>query len=132
LTPNGKIDRRALPVPDQNEIQRSEEFMAPRTPMEEVLARVWADVLGVERVSVDDNFFDLGGHSFLMSRVQLQLKSQLGQEVSLVDLFRYPTIKMLNEFLDSGSVTQPDQSVGVRAQKQRSVLQMLQRMRTAG
>jgi amino acid adenylation domain-containing protein len=132
LTPNGKIDRRALPVPDQNEIQRSEEFMAPRTPMEEVLARVWADVLGVERVSVDDNFFDLGGHSFLMSRVQLQLKTQLGQEVSLVDLFRYPTIKMLNEFLDSGSVTQPDQGVGVRAQKQRSVLQMLQRMRTAG
>lgn len=130
LTPNGKIDRRALPVPDQNAIPRSEEFIAPRTAVEEALAGIWAEVLKVDRVGVEDNFFDLGGHSFLMSRVQLQLKNRLGQDVSLVDLFRYPTIKTLHEFLNTGAISRPAQNADVRAQKQRSALQILQRIRT--
>ena len=67
LTPNGKVDRKALPAPD--EPGHAEEYMAPRTPVEEVLAGIWAEVLGLERVGVAGHFFDLGGHSLLATRV---------------------------------------------------------------
>jgi hypothetical protein len=81
---------------------------------------------------MDDNFFDLGGHSFLMGRVQIQLRNRLGRDISSVDLFRHPTIKTLSQFLNAGSVDRVDQNTAVRAQKQRSAIQALQRMRTTG
>src|SRR6185436_9679540 len=72
LTPNGKVDRKALPAPQR---QTSEEtYLTPRTPVEEILAGIWTDLLGLERVGVADHFFDLGGHSLLATRVMSRLR----------------------------------------------------------
>ncbi|MEO0409256.1 MAG: non-ribosomal peptide synthetase, partial [Cyanobacteria bacterium P01_A01_bin.135] len=90
LTPNGKVDRKALPQPT-----RPEAVALPRTQAEKAIAAIWQDVLGTEQVSLHDNFFDLGGHSLLVVRVRSQIQQQMGAEVSLVDLFRYPTVNSL-------------------------------------
>jgi hypothetical protein len=69
LTPSGKVDRRALPAPDQTRLAPQETFMLPRTPVEEILTQVWEQVLGIERVGIHDNFFELGGDSLLSIQV---------------------------------------------------------------
>ncbi|MDP9121654.1 MAG: non-ribosomal peptide synthetase, partial [Acidobacteriota bacterium] len=93
LSANGKVDRRALPAPEWRGAEES--FLAPRTPVEEVLAGIWAEVLGLDRVGVLDNFFDLGGHSLLATRVMSRLRSTLGTELPLRDLFAQPTVEGL-------------------------------------
>ncbi|HVS00778.1 MAG TPA: amino acid adenylation domain-containing protein, partial [Thermoanaerobaculia bacterium] len=91
LTPNGKVDRRALPVPEEP-ADLSVEYLAPRTPVEEVLASIWADVLELERVGIRDDFFALGGHSLLATRVMSRLRDALRVELALRELFEEPTI----------------------------------------
>ena len=78
LTPNGKVDRRALPNPDELHTETKGGYVAPRTPMEAFIAAMWQELLGVRRVSVDDNFFDLGGHSLLLIRVITQIEKKTG------------------------------------------------------
>jgi amino acid adenylation domain-containing protein len=97
LTPNGKIDRKALPAP---EITGSEShYVAPRTPVEELIAGVWSEVLGVERVGINDNFFDLGGHSLLLTRVASRLREAYAVELPLRALFESPTVESLARLL---------------------------------
>jgi amino acid adenylation domain-containing protein len=98
LTPNGKVNRRALPVPDLD-AQRERAYVAPRTPAEEIVAGIWAEVLGLERVGVQDNFFDLGGHSLLLAKVWSRLQSRVQCELSMIDLFRYSTVDALAEYI---------------------------------
>jgi acyl carrier protein len=88
LTPNGKVDRRALPDPGRTRSASTSEetYEAPRTPVESLIAQVWQDVLRVDRVSVQDSFFDLGGHSLLSLQVLLRLEKQLGIRMSPRDL----------------------------------------------
>ncbi|HBL25757.1 MAG TPA: non-ribosomal peptide synthetase module, partial [Acidobacteria bacterium] len=88
LTSNGKVDRKALPEPEQIE----KDHLAPRTPVEEVLAGIWAEALGRERVGVDDHFFDLGGHSLLATQVMSRLRGAFGIEMPLRDLFASPVL----------------------------------------
>ncbi|HEX7243883.1 MAG TPA: amino acid adenylation domain-containing protein, partial [Longimicrobiaceae bacterium] len=90
LTPNGKLDREALPAPEYG--RAAEAYVAPRTEVEEVLAGIWAEVLGVERVGVGENFFDLGGHSLLATRVVARAQAALGTEIPLRALFEAPTV----------------------------------------
>lgn len=92
LTPNGKVDRRALPEPDQARSELEESFLAPRNPVEEVLAGIWAEVLGVAQVGVHDNFFELGGHSLLATRVISRMREAFQVEVPLRALFEAPTV----------------------------------------
>ena len=92
LTPNGKVDRGALPAADQSRPQLEESFVAPRTPVEELLAGIWADVLKVERVGVYDDFFKLGGHSLLATQVISRLRSSLQVELPLQILFERRTV----------------------------------------
>ena len=83
LTPNGKIDRKALPDPTEcgDGIRGSDEYVSPRTPIERTIADVWQEILGVERVSAHDNFFDLGGHSLLSLKVITRIEEKIGQRI---------------------------------------------------
>ncbi len=93
LTPNGKIDRKALPAPEGRVTTR--EYVAPRTPVEETLAGIWAEVLRLDRVGAHDNFFELGGHSLLATRVAAQVREALGVEMPIRTLFNAPTVAEL-------------------------------------
>jgi acyl carrier protein len=92
LTPNGKVDRRALPVPESAVITTAETYVAPRTPIEQVLAGIWTEVLGVNGFGIDDNFFELGGHSLLAIQVISRLRDTFRIEIPLSYLFESPTI----------------------------------------
>jgi len=92
LSPNGKVDRRALPAPGQDRPEVEAAYVAPRTPAEEVIAAIWSQVLGVERVGVYDNFFELGGHSLLVTRVVSRVREAFGIELPLRVLFEAPVL----------------------------------------
>ncbi|MCF2150416.1 Non-ribosomal peptide synthetase [Desmonostoc muscorum LEGE 12446] len=96
LTPNGKIDRRALPAP-QPSSELSEKYVAPRTPIEEILALIWTQVLKVEVVGIHDNFFTLGGHSLLATQLISRVRTSLKVELPLRSLFAAPTIAQLSQ-----------------------------------
>ncbi|MGX1811429.1 amino acid adenylation domain-containing protein [Nocardia sp. NPDC055321] len=94
LTPVGKLDRTALPAPDFTSLQ--ERYLAPRTPVETAVAEVFADVLGVEKVSIDRSFFELGGNSLSATKVVARVNAALGATVALRDLFDAPTVAQLS------------------------------------
>ena len=107
LNANGKVDRRALPVPDEARPASATSFAPPNTEAERILAAIWQAVLHIERVGVYDNFFDLGGHSLLLIQVRGQLRSALQREISILDLFRYPTISSLAHHLTQEQSSPP-------------------------
>jgi acyl-CoA synthetase (AMP-forming)/AMP-acid ligase II len=122
LTPSGKLDRGALPSPEPSRADASSSFVAPVTEKERRIATVWQEVLGVDRVGRNDNFFDLGGHSLLMVRVHIRLRDMFGN-LSLTDLFQYPTVSALARSLqrhgnDATAVT--PQSVDTKSGLSRS------------
>src|SRR5262249_14250288 len=90
LTPNGKMDRKALPDPERGRLAPEQAFVAARNPVEETLAGIWADVLGVPRVGIHDNFFELGGHSLLATQVISRACSALQVQLPLRCLFEKP------------------------------------------
>jgi len=100
LTPNGKVNRAELPVPELTDDGANANFVAPRTPLEETLAEIWRETLGVTQVGVESNFFDLGGHSLLATRVVSQVRERFGVELPLRVLFESPTISGLAQHLD--------------------------------
>jgi amino acid adenylation domain-containing protein len=95
LTPNGKVDRRALPAPDQAWVETEVEYVAPRSAAEKVVAEVWKRVLGIERVGVYDNFFVIGGHSLLATQVLAQVRAIFQVDVPVHHLFHTPTVESL-------------------------------------
>ncbi len=99
LSPNGKLDRTALPAPG-GDTDRTDEFLSPRTATEEIVAGVWAERLKLDRVSLDDNFFEIGGHSLLGTRVVASLSSIFKVDLPLVALFELPTVAGLSERID--------------------------------
>ena len=100
LTPNGKVDRRALPQPElRPELEPT--FVAPRTPIEEILANIWGCVLGIEQVGIDDNFFELGGHSLLATQVISRVRNTLAVELPLRSLFETPTVASLAQQVEN-------------------------------
>ncbi|GAU68945.1 tyrocidine synthetase I [Streptomyces sp. NBRC 110611] len=114
LTPNGKADRAALPEPQGVRPELRTRFVAPRDGLEAALAGMWRDLLGVEQVGAHDNFFDLGGHSLLMAEFRARLAAGLGHELSMVELFQYPTIGSLTERLDRSSAPGAEPTLGAQ------------------
>jgi len=96
LTPNGKIDRKALPAPAGNRLETGEDFVAPRTASEQAMVEIWTQLLGVERISIRDNFFALGGHSLLAVRLVFRLRDALKVDLPLRVMMEYPTIAELS------------------------------------
>jgi len=121
LTPNGKIDRNALPAP--REVQRpdrDEAYVAPANELETTIAEAWQSTLGVERVGVAENFFDIGGHSLLVVQLHRKLSTAIPQKsISLVDLYRFPTIRALTDHLGNGDGAAEAAQKGVDRAEQR-------------
>jgi len=99
LTPNGKVDRRLLPAPDSSQRSLEKNFVAPRTPTEEVIAAIWVDILGLKQVGIHDNFFELGGHSLLATQVISHLRKAFQVELTLRTLFERSTTAELAELV---------------------------------
>lgn len=101
LTVNGKVDRQALPAPEASDNQEMyESLIAPRTPVEEVLAGIWSEALAVKRVGIKDNFFELGGHSLLVVQIISRVREAFGVELSLREMFENPTVAGLAESIE--------------------------------
>jgi amino acid adenylation domain-containing protein/non-ribosomal peptide synthase protein (TIGR01720 family)/FkbM family methyltransferase len=107
LTTNGKLDRAALPAPEQSRPGSEQTFVAPRTPTEERLSRIWAEILRLERVGIHDNFFELGGDSILCIQVVARA-NQAGMHLIPRQLFAHQTIAELAAVADDGAPAQPD------------------------
>ncbi|MEW6367290.1 MAG: amino acid adenylation domain-containing protein [Acidobacteriota bacterium] len=107
LTPNGKIDRARLPAPDPQHNEAVVDYVEPKGDIERTISTIWREVLRVERVGANDNFFDLGGHSLLLSQVYSTLVKTLGREIKLLDLFKFPTVGALARHL-----AQPGEATG--------------------
>jgi acyl carrier protein len=99
LTPNGKVNHRRLQRGDRISSGAARELLAPNTEEEEKITAIWRAILGVDKVGTEDNFFDLGGHSLLMVRLQGRLQEALGTEISIMDLFRFPTVRSFAKHL---------------------------------
>src|SRR5260370_18694132 len=95
LTHNGKVDRRALPDSGKLNLEPEVAYVAPRSEVERTIVSAWQEVLQIEKVGVNDNFFDLGGHSLLLIQLQSKLQEVLNRDVSLIEMFKYPTISSL-------------------------------------
>src|SRR5262249_17903587 len=93
LTPGGKIDLRALPAPDSAKLQGRGTLVAPRTPVEQTLASIWSELLGLARVGIHDNFFDSGGHRLLATQLISSVREKFQVEVTWRQLFERPTIE---------------------------------------
>lgn len=107
LTANGKVDRKALPAPEQIRLETEAAHVAPQTEVERTIAGVWQEALRIEQVGVHNNFFDLGGHSLLMVKVHNKLRGVVGRDLSIVDMFKYPTISSLANYLSREQTEQP-------------------------
>ncbi len=114
LTPNGKLDRAALPRPEAAGGEVREIYVAPRDEAERIIAGIWKEALGLDRVGIYDNFFDLGGHSLLLIQVHERLKRELAADLPMVELFRYPTVDALARYL-SGPAPVPAPAPARRA-----------------
>lgn len=105
LTPNGKIDRKALPVPSAAGPHRSAEYVPPRDSVEATIEEIWRDVLKLERIGMHDNFFDLGGHSILAIHVLNRVRTRFDRELSMTDVFNFPTIRGLADHMRAAEET---------------------------
>jgi acyl-coenzyme A synthetase/AMP-(fatty) acid ligase/acyl carrier protein len=101
LTPNGKIDRAALPSPKPKQ-EQSRKHAAPKTEAERMLAGIWSEILGIYELGIDDNFFERGGDSLMLVRVQGVINERLHRDIPVTMLFRYPTIRALSSYLTEG------------------------------
>ncbi|MBV6623047.1 MAG: amino acid adenylation domain-containing protein [Rivularia sp. (in: Bacteria)] len=108
LTQNGKIDRQSLPIPEKVKPELAVDYVPPKTEIEKVLAEIWAEVLGLEQVGINDNFFDLGGHSLLLTQVTSRLYNALGVELTLRQIFVTPTIAKLGVLVAQKQIEQTD------------------------
>jgi acyl carrier protein len=112
MTPHGKVDRRALPPPEQVKVVSADARIKPRTPMEEILCGIWQELLGAEQVGVTDNFFELGGHSLLVTQVISRVRDVFRIELPVRKLFDAVTIEQLSHIIVENE-TKPGQAESI-------------------
>ena len=123
LTLNGKIDRKRLPDPEANRPSLEVSYLAPQTEVESTIANIWQTVLGLEKVGVNDNFFDLGGDSLLMLQLQSKTQAALKKEIPLIELFEHATVRAMSEhFTRPPAEASTFEDARERAKKQKQVL----------
>jgi amino acid adenylation domain-containing protein len=107
ITPNGKIDRKALPMPNYSQITRNDAYVAPRTDNEKLVAGIWEEFMELNEISIHDNFFELGGRSLVAVRIMARLEKETGKRLPLATLFEYSTVEKLAERLvvDDSAIT---------------------------
>ncbi|MBN3889028.1 MAG: non-ribosomal peptide synthetase [Nostoc sp. JL31] len=121
LTANGKVDRHKLPVPSRERPQLEQAYIAPQSDLERLLVGILSELLKIDRVGIDDNFFDLGATSISILQVAARIKQELGIELPAVKLFQYSTIGSLANYLDSNQNSQPSSDkLQNRAQRQQA------------
>lgn len=119
LLPNGKVDKQSLAAPEILRPELEVAYVKPQTELEQIIATVWQEVLHLEKAGVNDNFFDLGGHSLLIVQVNSKLQEVFKRNLSVVEIFQNPTIKSLAQYLSQKSEDVPSiQSMRDRAEKQ--------------
>ncbi|PMB52380.1 non-ribosomal peptide synthetase [Fischerella thermalis CCMEE 5201] len=111
LTPNGKVDRKALPTPNTARPELEAIYQPPQNEVEKTIAEIWREALNVEDVGIHDNFFELGGHSLLLVQVHSKLREVFKRDLSVLDLFRYPTINSLADYFNQVKNQQPSSDV---------------------
>jgi acyl carrier protein len=128
-TRSGKADRRALPDPRELQKKRRAAYVAPVGETESAIAGIWQEVLGVERVGMHDNFFDLGGNSLLVVQAYDRLTEAMGDRLTLVELFQYPTVTLLAARLSAGQeqAAASLSAAETRALRQREAMQRQRR-----
>ena len=99
-TPNGKLDRKALPAPDWGAARQTRDSVPPETPTQITLARMWESLLKIQNVSIHESFFDLGGHSILAARLMAQIRGPFGLQLAFHNILRAPTIFRLASLID--------------------------------
>ena len=109
LLPNGKVNRKALPATNLGDTGPGETFVLPRTPIEKILAELWQVALRKEQIGIHDNFFDLGGHSLLMTQVAYRISADIGVDIPLAQFFKSPTIRDLSLFVSEALLSKSDQ-----------------------
>jgi amino acid adenylation domain-containing protein len=105
LTPNGKIDRKALPGTDENRLGLGVQFVAPTTPTEVALAKIWCELLGVNQIGIHENYFELGGHSLMAVRIIFRIRDALKVELPVRMISKFPTISELSQVVDEAGLT---------------------------
>jgi amino acid adenylation domain-containing protein len=113
LTPNGKLDRKALPSPEPLRPRLGVTFVAPQTSLEKTISAVWQETLRLDKVGIDDNFFDLGGTSFDILKIISHLHEVLQMDIPVVSLFRHPTIRLFSEYLQQEKTGTADHLEGM-------------------
>jgi hypothetical protein len=120
-TPNRKVDRRALPAPEEAGVARETAYVAPASDIERTIANLWQELLGRERIGAEDNFFDVGGHSLLVVRMHRRLRELIAEPVTLTDLYRFPTIRSLTDFLTRNAASSDTHDGALRAERRREM-----------
>ncbi|HEU4963852.1 MAG TPA: amino acid adenylation domain-containing protein, partial [Bacilli bacterium] len=128
LTSNGKLDRKALPAPGELDRRSSSRFVQPENEIQELMVHAWREVLGIQKVGIEDNFYELGGHSLKLVDLQTKLNARLvgkTRPVGMMELFQYPTIRGLSAFLEANDATgagaKGEDEAGSRADKRKQL-----------
>jgi acyl carrier protein len=100
LTPNGKIDRKSLPSPDDARPELEQHYVPPTTDTQKAIAQIWSEILGIDEIGIHDNFFDLGGHSLTATRVVARIRTAFAIDLSLAEFFASATIKDVSEIVE--------------------------------
>jgi acyl carrier protein len=123
LTRNGKVDRNSLPSAESLRTNVEANYVEPTTKMQQTIASIWRKVLQIEKVGINDNFFDLGGNSLLMARVHNELRQVFRKEISMVEMFNSTTISSLTSYLTRAGVEQLNfESASQRARLQKGAI----------